>query len=108
MVFRVTDAYISLNDWYISLSAFGWVGGGREGILTNKHQMHIDPDEQPDGVAPEMIQRRDYTKSADVWALSVIIFVLLCECLPFDDDCQQIPNSPDLRTRFTLRFPLWV
>jgi hypothetical protein len=50
MVFRVTDAYISLNDWYISLSAFGWVGGGREGILTNKHQMHIDPDEQPDGV----------------------------------------------------------
>ena len=59
-------------------------------------------------LAPEMIQRRDYTKSVDAWALGVIIFVLLCGCLPFDDDCQQIPNSPDLRTRFTLRFPRWA
>ena len=55
-----------------------------------------------------MIQRRDYTKSVDTWALGVIIFVLLCGCLPFDDDCQLIPNSPDLRSRFTLRFPRWA
>jgi serine/threonine protein kinase len=59
-------------------------------------------------LAPEMIQRRDYTKSVDAWALGVIIFVLLCGCLPFDDDCQLITNSPDLRTRFTLRFPRWA
>eukprot|EP00581_Thalassiosira_minuscula_P012792 CAMPEP_0183714356 /NCGR_PEP_ID=MMETSP0737-20130205/8892_1 /TAXON_ID=385413 /ORGANISM="Thalassiosira miniscula, Strain CCMP1093" /LENGTH=501 /DNA_ID=CAMNT_0025943263 /DNA_START=195 /DNA_END=1703 /DNA_ORIENTATION=+ len=59
-------------------------------------------------LAPEMIQRRNYTKSVDAWALGVIIFVLLCGCLPFDDDCQSIPNSPDLRTKFTLRFPRWA
>jgi serine/threonine protein kinase len=59
-------------------------------------------------LAPEMIQRRDYTKSVDAWALGVIIFVLLCGCLPFDDDCQLIPNSPDLRHKFTLRFPRWA
>lgn len=59
-------------------------------------------------LAPEMIQRHDYTKSVDAWALGVIIFVLLCGCLPFDDDCQVIPNSPDLRTKFTLRFPRWA
>jgi serine/threonine protein kinase len=59
-------------------------------------------------LAPEMIQRRDYTKSVDAWALGVIIFVLLCGCLPFDDDCQAIPNSPDLRHKFTLRFPRWA
>jgi serine/threonine protein kinase len=55
-----------------------------------------------------MIQRYDYTKSVDAWALGVIIFVLLCGCLPFDDDCQVIPNSPDLRSKFTLRFPRWA
>lgn len=59
-------------------------------------------------LAPEMIQRRDYTKSVDAWALGVIVFVLLCGCLPFDDDCQTIPNSPDLRSKFTLRFPRWA
>ena len=59
-------------------------------------------------LAPEMIQRRDYTKSVDAWALGVIVFVLLCGCLPFDDDCQAIPNSPDLRSKFTLRFPRWA
>jgi len=59
-------------------------------------------------LAPEMIQRRDYTKSVDAWALGVIIFVLLCGCLPFDDDCQSIPHSPDLRQKFTLRFPRWA
>ncbi len=59
-------------------------------------------------LAPEMIQRRQYTKSVDAWALGVIVFVLLCGCLPFDDDCQSIPNSPDLRMKFTLRFPRWA
>lgn len=59
-------------------------------------------------LAPEMIQRRDYTKSVDAWALGVIVFVLLCGCLPFDDDCQSIPSSPDLRAKFTLRFPRWA
>lgn len=59
-------------------------------------------------LAPEMIQRRNYTKSVDAWALGVVIFVLLCGCLPFDDDCQTIPNSPDLRAKFTLRFPRWA
>ncbi|KAL7427659.1 hypothetical protein ACHAXH_002292 [Discostella pseudostelligera] len=59
-------------------------------------------------LAPEMIQRRDYTKSVDAWALGVIIFVLLCGCLPFDDDCHSMPNSPALREKFTLRFPRWA
>lgn len=59
-------------------------------------------------LAPEMIQRRLYTKSVDAWALGVIVFVLLCGCLPFDDDCQSIPSSPDLRAKFTLRFPRWA
>eukprot|EP00573_Skeletonema_grethae_P002648 CAMPEP_0201690804 /NCGR_PEP_ID=MMETSP0578-20130828/4125_1 /ASSEMBLY_ACC=CAM_ASM_000663 /TAXON_ID=267565 /ORGANISM="Skeletonema grethea, Strain CCMP 1804" /LENGTH=465 /DNA_ID=CAMNT_0048175863 /DNA_START=203 /DNA_END=1600 /DNA_ORIENTATION=+ len=59
-------------------------------------------------LAPEIIQRRQYTKSVDAWALGVIVFVLLCGCLPFDDDCQNIPSSLELSKRFTLRFPRWA
>lgn len=55
-----------------------------------------------------MIQRRRYTKSVDSWALGVVVFVLLCGCLPFDDDCQAVPGTPDLRARFALRFPRWA
>jgi serine/threonine protein kinase len=29
-------------------------------------------------LAPEMLQRRDYSYAADLWALGVIVFVLLC------------------------------
>lgn len=40
-------------------------------------------------LAPEMLQRSAYDKSIDVWALGIIVFVLLCGCLPFDgkDSC---------------------
>lgn len=59
-------------------------------------------------LAPEMLQRHDYSKQVDTWALGVIVFVLLCGCLPFDDDSSQI-HSPDvLDLKFKLRFPRWA
>lgn len=59
-------------------------------------------------LAPEMIQRLSYSKSIDMWALGVIVFVLLCGCLPFDDDSQPLPNEAILRQRFVLRYPRWA
>ena len=44
-------------------------------------------------LAPELLQRRAYKKSVDVWALGVIVYVLLCGCLPFDDDGSKISNE---------------
>ena len=41
-------------------------------------------------LAPEMLQRSNYDKSVDMWSLGVIAFVLLCGCLPFDDDSSRI------------------
>lgn len=58
-------------------------------------------------LAPEMLQRQDYTKAVDSWALGVIVFVLLCGCLPFDDDSAAIPET-ELHARFELRFPRWA
>jgi len=62
-------------------------------------------------LAPEMLQRRDYSKSVDIWALGVIVFVLLCGCLPFDDDPgggAAVPTDADVQGRFALRFPRWA
>lgn len=59
-------------------------------------------------LAPEMLQRREYTKAVDTWALGVIVFVLLCGCLPFDDDSQTVPSDDLVRTKFQLRFPRWA
>lgn len=59
-------------------------------------------------LAPEMLQRSQYSKSVDTWALGVIVFVLLCGCLPFDDDSQAVPTDDLVRARFVLRFPRWA
>jgi serine/threonine protein kinase len=59
-------------------------------------------------LAPEMLQRRDYTKAVDTWALGVIVFVLLCGCLPFDDDSQTVPSDDLVKAKFVLRFPRWA
>ena len=59
-------------------------------------------------LAPEMLQRREYTKAVDTWALGVIIFVLLCGCLPFDDDSQTVPDDALVKSKFVLRFPRWA
>lgn len=59
-------------------------------------------------LAPEMLQRRDYTRAVDLWSLGVIVFVLLCGCLPFDDDSQTVPTDDVLKRKFILRFPRWA
>ena len=59
-------------------------------------------------LAPEMLQRSSYDKAVDIWALGVIVFVLLCGCLPFDDDSTRIPTESAARKKFTLRFPRWA
>jgi serine/threonine protein kinase len=59
-------------------------------------------------LAPEMLQRRDYTRAVDTWALGVIVFVLLCGCLPFDDDSGIVPSDDLVRAKFVLRFPRWA
>ena len=41
-------------------------------------------------------------------ALGIIVFVLLCGCLPFDDDSSRITSELVARKKFALRFPRWA
>lgn len=50
-------------------------------------------------LAPEMLQRESYSKEVDVWALGVISFVLLCGCLPFDDDSAKLNRAGAFQVR---------
>mmetsp|Transcript_21084 Transcript_21084/g.30464 ORF Transcript_21084/g.30464 Transcript_21084/m.30464 type:complete len:427 (+) Transcript_21084:129-1409(+) len=59
-------------------------------------------------LAPEMLQRHTYDKAIDIWALGIIVFVLLCGCLPFDDDSSRITSEVVARKKFALRFPRWA
>jgi serine/threonine protein kinase len=44
-----------------------------------------------------MLRRQAYTRSVDMWALGVIVYVLLCGCLPFNDDGSRITNDKAAR-----------
>ncbi|KAJ8524432.1 hypothetical protein ON010_g16686 [Phytophthora cinnamomi] len=54
-------------------------------------------------LAPEMLQREAYSMSVDMWALGIIVYVLLCGCLPFDDDGGKIANEKAARVRYFCR-----
>jgi len=58
-------------------------------------------------LAPEMLQRRQYSRAVDTWALGVIVFVLVCGCLPFDDDASTVIPDSIIQSKFRLRFPRW-
>lgn len=37
-------------------------------------------------VAPEVLTEKPYNKSVDLWTIGIITYLLLCGCLPFDDE----------------------
>lgn len=52
-------------------------------------------------VAPEVLLEKAYNKSVDLWSIGIITYLLLCGCLPFDDE-----NSEREIARQTINDPV--
>jgi serine/threonine protein kinase len=37
-------------------------------------------------VGPEVLLEKPYNKSVDLWSIGIITYLVLCGCLPFDDE----------------------
>ena len=61
----------------------------------------------PNYAAPEILAREGYDgAAADIWSLGVVLYVVLCGCLPFDED-----NLPDLFRKISsadYEIPPWL
>jgi serine/threonine protein kinase len=55
-------------------------------------------------LAPELRQGKAYSKSVDVWALGVIMYVLLSGHLPFPPEAHPILEQDNMVKRFALKF----
>lgn len=56
---------------------------------------------------PEIMKNVPYDKSADIWSLGVIVYILLCGCQPFDGDDQVELTQNILTANFEFFSPEW-
>ena len=61
----------------------------------------------PDYAAPEVLQKKPYGKSADVWSIGVISYILLCGYPPFYDDNDASLFSQILSGELIFDSPYW-
>ena len=61
----------------------------------------------PNYAAPEILSRREYDgAAADIWSLGVVLYVMLCGCLPFDEET--LPDLFDKISRAEFETPPWL
>jgi len=87
------------DDWDIKLTDFGCA---KE--LSNMSNSLVG---SKGYIAPEILQRIDYNKAVDIWALGIISYLIICGSFPFDDSTAKIPSPSAARKKFQLRFPSW-
>ncbi|XP_006814102.1 LOW QUALITY PROTEIN: serine/threonine-protein kinase H1 homolog [Saccoglossus kowalevskii] len=61
----------------------------------------------PEYIAPEILLRKSYTNSVDLWALGVITFILLSGTMPFDDENRTRLYRKILRAKYSFSGEPW-
>lgn len=54
--------------------------------IIGPNETSLDPFGTLSYVAPEVLLQKPYGKEVDLWSLGVIVYLLLCRVLPFDDE----------------------
>ena len=54
--------------------------------------------------APEVLKRLPYNKSADVWSIGILIYLLIMGCLPFDD-ANEVNKIKEMTINDEIPFP---
>lgn len=58
-------------------------------------------------VAPEVLQKKPYSYSVDLWSLGCIIYALVCSSLPFDSPDQKETISLTIDEELEFDSPQW-
>lgn len=61
----------------------------------------------PEYIAPEILMRKPYTNSVDLWAIGVITYILLSGTMPFDDDNKTRLYRSIIRAQYNFRGSFW-
>jgi len=88
-------------DSRIMLVDFGLAKQGKKLLST--------PCGSPAYVAPEVLQRQDYSYQVDWWSLGVILYILLCGFPPFHDDHNNLKRlyKKIKQGKYTFTRPYW-
>ena len=58
-------------------------------------------------VAPEVLSKKPYSFSCDLWSYGCITYALICGCLPFDHECQKETIRLTLYSDLDFDLPVW-
>lgn len=91
------------NDSKLLITDFGFASTRK----SNGHPYMHTICGTPQYIAPEIVMRRPYTSSVDIWAVGVITYIVLSGTFPFDAKQDSLIFKQILKGKFTFTGMVW-